>query len=331
MSGYRAAIIGCGRIGGGYGLADDAAEVASHASGYTSDPRVKLVAAVDSDKVARERFRRRWAVGNFYSDYKEMFAREDVDIVSICTWDEVHAEAVHAAVGAGVRVVLCEKPLAPTLAEAKEVVELCKRNNVELFVGYQRRWEPAHRAARDFIASGKLGDILAVHGYYVGGLRHNGCAWINLARYLVGDIEQANAMSPPLEGVVDPSISINLTFTCGCNGSLLAANRDAYSIFEIDVLGTKGRVRFSDAGEELEVWQVSEDKRYPGFRRLLRSQQQWPKPQLSQALNMGIARIVDFLDGTAENASSGSEAVRDMEIVEAILTQQDSGYGADER
>ena len=46
---------------------------------------------------------------------------------------------------------------------------------------------------------------------------------------------------------------------------------------------------------------------------------------------MGIARIVDFLDGTAENASSGSEAVRDMEIVEAILTQQDSGYGADER
>lgn len=321
MSGYRAAVIGCGRIGGGYGLANDAGEVASHASGYTSDPRVKLVAAVDSDKAARVRFRERWAVDNLYSDYEEMFAREKIDIVSICTWDEVHTGAIKAAVGAGVRVILCEKPLAPTLAEAKEVVELCERKNIELFVGYQRRWEPAHRAARDFIASGKLGDILAVHGYYVGGLRHNGCAWINLARYLVGDIEQADSMSPLLEGVVDPSISINLAFTCGCNGSLLAANRDAYSVFEIDVLGTQGRVRFSDAGEELEVWQVGDDKRYPGFRRLLRAQHQWPKPQLSQALNIGIADIVDFLDGTGENTSSGLDAVRDMEIVESVLAR----------
>jgi len=324
MAEYRAAIIGCGRIGGGYGFANDAGEVASHASGYTSDPRVKLVAAVDSDKAAMMRFRERWAVDNLYTDYKEMFAHEDVDIVSICTWDEVHAGAVYAAVGAGVRVILCEKPLAPSLAEAKEVVELCERNKVELFVGYQRRWEPAHRAARDFIASDNLGDILAVHGYYVGGLRHNGCAWINLARYLVGDIEQANAMSPLVEGAVDPSISINLTFTCGCNGSLLAANRDAYSVFEIDVLGTQGRVRFSDAGEEIEVWQVGEDKRYPGFRRLLRSQHQWPNPQLSQALNIGIAAIVDFLDGTGENTSSGLDAVRDMEIVESVLAESNA-------
>jgi predicted dehydrogenase len=331
MSTYRAAIIGCGRIGGGYGSTHDAGEVASHASGYVGDPRVDLVAAVDPDRKARERFRARWGIEKLYDGCEEMFAAEQIDLVSICTWDEEHVGAVRAAVNAGVRAILCEKPLAPTLAKAKEIVDLCARNKVELFVGYQRRWEPAHCAARDFIASGQLGDVLAVHGYYVGGLRHNGCAWINLARFLVGEIARASAMVPTRVESADPSIPISLEFARGCSGSLLAADRDSYSVFEIDVLGTKGRLRFSDAGEELEVWQVSEDKRYPGFRRLLRSQQQWPKPQLSQALNMGIARIVDFLDGTAENASSGSEAVRDMEIVEAILTQQDSGYGADER
>lgn len=331
MSAYRAAIIGCGRIGGGYGSTNGAWEVASHASGYMGDPRVDLVAAVDPDQDARDRFRARWAIEKLYDNCDEMFAAEQIDLVSICTWDEGHVGAVHAAVRAGVRAILCEKPLAPTLAKAKEIVDLCARNKIELFVGYQRRWEPAHCAARDFIASGQLGDVLAVHGYYVGGLRHNGCAWINLARFLVGDIARASAMVPTRVGSADPSIPISLEFTRGCSGSLLAADRDAYSVFEIDVLGTRGRLRFCDAGEELEAWQVGEDKRYPGFRRLLRSQRSWPKPQLSEALNMSISHIVDFLDGTGENASSGSEAVRDMEIVEGILTQRDSGYGADER
>ncbi|MGY8825883.1 MAG: Gfo/Idh/MocA family protein [Candidatus Latescibacterota bacterium] len=327
MSVYRAAIIGCGRIGGGYGDASESGEVASHASGYTGAPSVELVAAADADKAAMGRFGERWCVGNLYGDYEEMLEAERVDIVSVCTWDEAHTGAVRAAVRAGVRAVLCEKPLAPTLAEAIEIVELCDRNNVELFVGYQRRWEPAHRAVRDFIASGQLGDVLAVHGYYVGGLRHNGCAWINLARYLVGDIAQASVMVPLLGDVVDPSVSISMMFACGCSGSLLAADRDAYSVFEIDVLGTRGRVRFSDAGEELETWQVGEDSRYPGFRRLLRSQTKWPKPQLSQALNMGIASIVGFLDGVGDNTSSGKEAVRDMEIVEGVLSKPSVGMG----
>jgi predicted dehydrogenase len=331
MSVYRAAIIGCGRIGGGYGSTHYAGEVASHASGYMGDPRVDLVAAVDPDRDARDRFRARWAIEKLYGSCDEMFAAEQIDIVSICTWDEEHLGAVHAAVRAGVRAILCEKPLAPTLAKAKEIVDLCARNNIELFVGYQRRWEPTHCAARDFIASGQMGDVLAVHGYYVGGLRHNGCAWINLARFLVGDIARASAMVPTRVGSADPSIPISLEFARGCSGSLLAADRDAYSVFEIDVLGTRGRLRFCDAGEELEAWQVGEDKRYPGFRRLLRSQHPWPKPQLSEALNMSISHIVDFLDGTGENASSGSEAVRDMEIVEAILTQPESGYAANER
>lgn len=326
---YRAVVIGCGRIGGGYGAATGQ-EVASHASGYTRDSRVELVAAADLDPTARERFGKRWGSERLYADYEQMFAVEQVDIASICTWDEAHAGAVRAAANAGVRAILCEKPLAATASEAEELVRICAAAGTELFVGYQRRWEPAHRAVRDFIAAGGLGDILAVNGYYVGGLRHNGCAWINLARFLVGEIDTATAMVRCARPGEDMSIAVALQFAGGSSGSLLAADRDAYSVFEIDILGTLGRLRFSDAGETLEAWQVAADPRYPGFQRLVESQREWPQPQLREALNMSVASVVDWLEGSGQNESSGADAARDLVIVEsalAVAPQVEIEYG----
>ena len=311
---YSAALIGCGRIGAGTG-----GEVASHASGYHRDGRIQLVAAADLDAGARQRVSSLWGVERLYDGYEKMFVREKIDFVSICTWDQTHAAAVRAAVAAGVRVIFCEKPLAPTAVVAAELTELCDAAGVGLLVGYQRCWDPAHRAARDYIAAGKLGKIQAVNGYYVGGLRHNGCAWINLARYLVGEIGAATPMAP-VAGA-EATVSVRLEFQCGATGSLLGGDRDAFSVFEIDVVGTAGRIRFSDAGETLEVWDVEEDPHYPGFRRLIACRREWPQPQMHEALNFASAGAVDWLDGSGDNPSSGHRATSDMAIVEAVLAQ----------
>ena len=311
---YSAALIGCGRIGAGTG-----GEVASHASGYQRDGRIELVAAADPDAGARQRVSNLWGVERLYDSYEKMFVCEEVDFVSICSWDPAHAGAVRAAVAAGVRAIFCEKPLAPTAAGAAELAELCDAAGVGLLVGYQRCWDPAHRAARDYIAAGKLGEIQAVNGYYVGGLRHNGCAWINLARYLVGEIGAAAPMAPVTDA--EATVPVRLDFQCGATGSLLGGDRDAFSVFEIDVVGTAGRIRFSDAGETLEVWDVEDDPHYPEFRRLIACRQDWPQPQMHEALNFAISGAVDWLDGSGDNPSSGHRAAGDMTIVEAILAQ----------
>ena len=317
----RAAVIGCGRIGGGYNGA--MTQTASHASGYVRDPRVELVAACDSDEQARTRFAQQWGVARMFSDYEALFAGTALDIVSVCTWDDQHVGAVRAAVAAGIKAIVCEKPLAPTAAEASDLVQLCRESGVQLAVGYQRRWEPAHCAVRDFVAEGGLGEVLAVNGYYVGGLRHNGCAWINLARFLVSEINTAIVVSGANRKSED--VALALQFGNGASGSLQAANREDYSIFEIDILGTCGRARFSDAGERLEVWQVEADPRYPGFKRLTPSLRKWPEPSVGDALNKGLAGIVDLLLGSGENVSSGADAARDMEIVEAALARGRTG------
>ena len=85
---------------------------------------------------------------------------------------------------------------------------------------------------------------------------------------------------------------------------------------------------FSDAGEKLEVWQVEEDPRYPGFRRLVESRRHWPMPRVREALNMGISSVADWLEDSGENASSGAEAAKDMAIVESALATAQWGEDA---
>ncbi|MDP6702284.1 MAG: Gfo/Idh/MocA family oxidoreductase, partial [Candidatus Latescibacteria bacterium] len=300
--------------------------IASHAGGYVRDTRIELTAAVDPDPESLARFGRRWDVGRLYATTEEMLVEERPDIVSVCTWDEAHGPAVAAAASAGVRAILCEKPLGATAVAAAESVRICADAGTELFVGYQRRWDPAHCAVRDYVTAGMLGDVLAVNGYYVGGLRHNGCAWINLARFLVGEIEQVQALPSPLAAVDGGTIALGLGFAGGASGSLHGAKREAYSIFEIDIMGTEGRVRFSDAGEKLEVWEAEDDPRYPGFRRLTPSRRRWLEPQVGQALYRAISSVVDWTEGTVANASSGADAVRDMELFESVLA---AGVGID--
>lgn len=318
---YTAAVIGCGRIGGGYLGGGRADQVASHASAYQADGRTELVAAADIDARALERFGKRWGVSRLYARCEEMLEAEQPQLVSVCTWDGHHGEAVRAAARNGARVVLCEKPLAPTWREALELQALCARLQVELVVGYQRRWEPRHRQVRAFISSGGLGEVLAANGYYVGGLRHNGCAWINLARFLLGEVRAVRALGAAAPEGPDADLGAMLEFA-GFGCTMHAADREAYSIFEIDILGTRGRITFANAGYELRQWSVREDPRFPGFRSLDPVAGEWAAEGMDTALHAGIRQIADHLEGGAGQApleNPGSEAVIDMQIIEAVF------------
>jgi predicted dehydrogenase len=321
--GYKAAVIGCGRIGGGYPGGQGGA---SHAGAYRADERVCLAAGADIDPEARERFGRRWGVSRLYANCEELLAAERPELVSVCTWDPHHGEAVRAAAQQGARVILCEKPLAPTWEEARALQALCARRQVELVVGYQRRWEPRHRQVRDFIRAGGLGQLLAANGYYVGGLRHNGCAWINLARFLLGEVLAVRALGGAEARGGDADLGALLEFA-GFQCSLHAACRQEYSIFEIDVLGTRGRITLADAGYELRQWRAREDERFPGFRSLGAVAGEWGEQGMDRALHAGVRQIVDHLEGAGQGPleNPGSEAVIDMQIVEAIFQSHREG------
>jgi len=138
-----------------------------HADCYRRNEKVELVAVAAID--ALEEFARAWDIPHTYEDYRRMLARDDIDLVSLCLPNHLHCEAAVAAAQAGKHVV-CEKPLATTLADAERIVSACAEAGVKLFYAEDWVFAPALSRAEQIIAEGGIGDLLYIKAREV----HNG-------------------------------------------------------------------------------------------------------------------------------------------------------------
>ena len=144
----RVGIIGAGFMG------------AIHAQVYRDLPHTELVAVTDLDPARA----RRAAGGSdcaVFSDYHEMFAQSALDVVSICTKDDLHREPALAAAAAGVHIML-EKPIAATLEDAAAISRAAHAAGVRLGVGYLLRFDPRYALARQALQDGRLGELTHV-------------------------------------------------------------------------------------------------------------------------------------------------------------------------
>ena len=146
--------IGFGVIGAGL-LGD------LHAQVYHRLPGAELVAVADINGE-----RARTVAGKYdaqpYTDYVELLKHPDIQAVSIVTPDFAHRDPAVAAAQAG-KHILCEKPLATTVAEAEEIVAAAKQANVKLMVAFANRISPPFAAAKEKILAGQLGQ--PAYGY----------------------------------------------------------------------------------------------------------------------------------------------------------------------
>lgn len=130
-----------------------------HCDAYSRLPGVELaaVAAIDNLKEISSK----WHIPRTYEKYEEMFAREDVQLVSVCVPNFLHHRVVLAAAKAG-KNVLCEKPLGISSAEAREMVDACRAARVKLFYAEDWVFAPALRRAAGIVKEGAVGDVLYV-------------------------------------------------------------------------------------------------------------------------------------------------------------------------
>jgi predicted dehydrogenase len=108
-----------------------------------------------------------WA--SYETDWKAMLTRDDVQLVDICTPGSSHADIAIAALSAG-KHVLCEKPLANTVAEARSMVEAARaarQRGVRSMVGFNYRRVPAVALARQLVAAGRIGTVRHVRAQYL--------------------------------------------------------------------------------------------------------------------------------------------------------------------
>lgn len=129
-----------------------------HLNSYKSNPKVELTAVCDLNLQRAEEKAKLYDIPTVYTEYKEMLEKADIQAVSICTWNNSHAEIAIAALNAG-KNVLVEKPLCKTVEEALLVEEAVRKNNKVLQVGFVRRYADNTRVLKKFIDAGEFGEI----------------------------------------------------------------------------------------------------------------------------------------------------------------------------
>jgi predicted dehydrogenase len=145
----RAALIGCGHIS------------ARHLPAWQATPDAKLVAVCDLDRTRAEERAREFGIPNAYDNVEAMLDAEQLDCVDIATHDVTHTGLVSLAAGRGLHV-LCQKPLAPTMAEARAMVELTARAGVRFMVMEMWRHLKPVRDMKRYLDRGIIGPAYAL-------------------------------------------------------------------------------------------------------------------------------------------------------------------------
>lgn len=158
MGKIKIGVIGVGGIASG------------HINGYLKNPDVELYALCDVSEARLKEFGEQHGVTRLFTDKNYMLRLDELDAVSVCTWNSEHAPCTIAALEAG-KHVLCEKPMALNKAEAVKMKEAADKNGKLLMIGFVRRFGNDCTILKDFIDAGYFGDLYYAKATY---LRRNG-------------------------------------------------------------------------------------------------------------------------------------------------------------
>ena len=120
-------------------------------------PQARLVAVADVAGDRAQQVAGELEIDRSENSLEAMLELKDVDCVVIATPDKFHARAIVAAAEAG-KDILCEKPIALTLADAHAALQAVAKAGVRLQIGFMRRYDPAYVAARQRVDSGEIGE-----------------------------------------------------------------------------------------------------------------------------------------------------------------------------
>jgi predicted dehydrogenase len=130
----------------------------SHGQAISGIEGTKIVAVCDIIRERAEKTAERWKIPHVYEDYREMLKKEDIEAVTVATYNQAHRGPTVDSLKAG-KHVLCEKPMAATLEDAAAMTRAAKETGKILMIALKTRYSERMMAAKGIMASGALGDI----------------------------------------------------------------------------------------------------------------------------------------------------------------------------
>jgi predicted dehydrogenase len=182
---------------------------------FDLSPTFEMKAVCGRDEAELSEFATRWGWQSYETDWKKLVARQDIDLVDIASPGHLHHDMAVAAANAG-KHVFCEKPLANSLRDAREMLAAVRKADVSHMVCHNYRVCPAMALAKQMIAGGELGEIRHFRATYLqdwlidpkfpmnwrlrkdsagsGALGDLGSHIVDLGRYLVGEVAEVTGL-----------------------------------------------------------------------------------------------------------------------------------------
>ncbi|MEZ0536668.1 Gfo/Idh/MocA family protein [Caldicellulosiruptoraceae bacterium PP1] len=321
---------------------------------------------------------------SYETSWEKLIERSDIDIIDIAAPSNVHKEIAIKAANAG-KHIFCEKPLALTLKDAREMLNAVQKNKVKHQIGFNYRFAPAIQLAKRLIDQGKIGTIYHFRALYLqdwivdpnfplvwrldknvaGSGSHGdlGAHLIDLARFLVGDIEKVIGMSktfikerplvekmtglsgkaqqdaPKGEVTVDDATLFLAHFKNGALGSFEATrfangHKNGMS-FEIN--GSKGSIKFEfERMNELQYFSYDDEEGLKGFRTIQVTESihpymeaWWPAGHVIGYEHTFVHEFYEFIEAIAKDTPTSPDfvdGVKCSQVLEAVDLSIEKGH-----
>jgi predicted dehydrogenase len=301
-------------------------DVFTHAHAYSTSSKTELVALCDTDEKKLRTAGTRWNVTALFDNPREMMTEAAPELVSICTPTHTHLAIAREILSAEKLPlgILCEKPLASTIDQAQELVNLAAEKRVVLATIYMRRYAENFRALKLLLDSGDLGRVRAVSGWYPGGTFHNGTHWFDMFRWLIGEAESVDGLNSLGETGDDPTLDVAIRDKDGLLATLRACDARNFTLFEMDIVLDRGRVQIMDSGHEIAVSRARPSPRYTGYTELQPS-----GLNLGHRRNLLLNAVEDIADAVTLHrapACTGADGLAAMRIADAAAQSVKDGH-----
>ena len=307
--------MGLGSIGQGYDY-DNKSLILTHARAFERHPGFELLAGVDPDASQRDRFERQYHLPA-YPDIAALLANSRPEVLALSVPTSLHPAAFAQVLAVGPKAVLCEKPLAQTLTDARGMVAAAATARCALAVNYVRRSDPGVQELKRAIDARQYGEVYKGVAWYSKGLRNNGTHLVDLLRYLLGEEESYELLDHGRKWQQqDPEPDFRIRFGV-TDVYFFSAREECFSHSRIELVATGGRLVYADGGSDVRAQSVCDDPVFRGYLQL--------DPKLHRfGADMGryqwhaLEALYQHLTSGTELPSDGASALATQELVENI-------------
>ena len=316
---YSCLIIGLGQIGMGYDIThNDNQLVLTHCRALSMHPMFEILGAVDPSMDKRSVFEEHYGKKG-YKDIVHAMEELSPDLVIISSPTSSHRKVVKEVLN-NVRplAILCEKPLAYNLIDAREIVQSCDDAGVQLFVNYHRRSDSGVIEIKNRISSGFIASPIKGIVWYSKGFMNNGSHFLNLMQFWLGSVKKHLIITNGrLWNNKDPEPDVLIEFE---KGSIVfrAVWEEMYSYYTAELVSSTGRIFYDRGGENIEWQKTINDPRFKGYT-ILNPEYETIENNMNRYQYNVAEHIIKMLQGEKASICNGIEALETQKVIHKIL------------